>query len=106
MINVTESNFQDLKDHKLAVIKVGSKTCGPCNLMGRVIADLEKDYAADDIVFGNMDVEECTELTEKLNIRNIPTVFFYSKGEMIKRITGTAPRHHMDNVMQELLKHI
>lgn len=106
MINVTEGNFQDLIDHKLAVIKIGSKTCGPCKLMERVMGDLEKDYATDEIVFGNMDVEECEELANKLNIRSIPTVIFYSKGEVVKCITGTAPRHHMDNIMQELLKHI
>lgn len=106
MMNVTEGNFQDLIDHKLAVIKIGSKTCGPCKLMGRVMDDLEKDYATDEIVFGSMDVEECEELASKLGIRNIPTTIFYSKGEVMKRITGTAPRHHMDNIMQELLKHV
>lgn len=106
MINVIEDNFQDLKDHKLAVIKIGSKTCGPCKLMERVMGDLEKDYATDEIVFGNMDVEECAELADKLDVRCIPTVLFYNRGKLIRRITGTAPRHHMDNIMQELLKHV
>ncbi len=64
--------------------------CGPCQMMGRVIAD-ELEPTRPDIAIVKVNVDEAPDLAAKFGIVSIPTLFCYNNGEKTAQFVGTTP---------------
>lgn len=90
---VSETNYQDdvLQATVPVVVKFGTKSCGPCMLLGAALKDLAPDYG-DEVKFFDVDVEESPELARLYGIITIPVLLFIRGGEVRNRTIGNHTR--------------
>jgi thioredoxin 1 len=86
---IDETNFyQFIKEHKIAIIDFWAKWCIPCHYMTMLVLEpLAKKYEKG-IPFAKVDVDENSELAERLAIMSIPTIILFKDGQEVDRIVG------------------
>jgi len=90
---VSEANYptQVLQAEGPVVVKFGSKTCGPCLMLGAALKDVAPDYN-DEVKFFDVDVEESPEVAKAYGIITIPVLLFIRDGEVRNRVMGNQMR--------------
>ena len=102
-VTITSENFETLKNGSLPlVVDFWATWCGPCRMLGPVIAELAEDYA-DRIVVGKCDVEENEDLSVEFGIRNIPTILFFKNGQVVDKMVGAQPKPKIVEKFEALL---
>jgi|688.fasta_scaffold441087_3 thioredoxin 1 len=93
------SNFDQAVSKGVVVVEFYASWCSPCKILLPILQELSIEY--DDIVsFYNVDVDEHEELATKFNIKGVPTILIFKKGEMEQSITGMV----LKSVLIEKLK--
>ena len=89
----TADNFQQevLNSSQPVMVDFFANWCGPCQMMGPVIANLAEEYAGK-IKIGKINVEA-------YEVATIPNLVFFKDGKVVNRIIGVVP----DNVLKEKL---
>ena len=102
-VQITSENFESLKNgQQPLVVDFWATWCGPCRMVGPIIAELAKEYDGK-ITVGKCDVEENEELAAEFGIRNIPTILFFKGGEVVDKIVGAQSKAKLDEKFQALL---
>ena len=103
-IKVSKANFdQDvLKSDKVVLVDFWAVWCGPCKILGPIVAELAEENDGK-MVLAKVNVDEEPELTQQYNILSIPTMKFFKNGEIVGEIVGAAPKATID---AELKKHL
>lgn len=102
-VQITSENFESLKNGQLPlVVDFWATWCGPCRMVGPIIAELAQEYDGR-IVIGKCDVEENEELAMEFGIRNIPTILFFKGGEVVDKVVGAQSKAKLDEKFQSLL---
>lgn len=76
--------------------------CGPCQMLGPVIAEVAEEYNGKAKVC-KVNVDEESELAAQNAIVSIPTVILFNNGKAVERIVGT---HSFDDYADLLDKYI
>ena len=102
-VQITRENFETLKNGQLPlVVDFWATWCGPCRMVGPIIAELAQEYDGR-IVVGKCDVEENEELAMEFGIRNIPTILFFKGGEVVDKVVGAQSKAKLGEKFQSLL---
>ena len=102
-VTITSENFESLKKGDMPlVVDFWATWCGPCRMVGPIIAKLAEKYDGK-IVVGKCDVEDNDELAAEFGIRNIPTILFFKNGEVVDKIVGAQSEAKLDEKFQALL---
>ena len=102
-VTITSENFESLKKGDMPlVVDFWATWCGPCRMIGPIIAKLAEKYDGK-IVVGKCDVEDNDELAAEFGIRNIPTILFFKNGEVVDKIVGAQSEAKLDEKFQALL---
>ena len=102
-VTITSENFESLKKGDLPlVVDFWATWCGPCRMIGPIIAKLAEKYDGK-IVVGKCDVEENDDLAAEFGIRNIPTILFFKNGEVVDKMVGAQTEAKLDEKFQALL---
>lgn len=73
---------EEIKNSKLPLlIDFYADWCGPCKRMGPLFEEVSKEYEGK-IVFGKLDVDKNPKITAKYEIRSIPSLLYFDKGEL------------------------
>lgn len=93
IMELTDNNFQKkvLESDKLTVVDFWAEWCGPCRRVGPVIANLAKEYKGK-VNVGKVNVDHNAMISEKYNIRSIPTVLFIKNGKVLDKLVGVSPK--------------
>ncbi|KAI5172177.1 Thioredoxin Domain-Containing Protein 2 [Manis pentadactyla] len=84
---------------KLVVVDVSATWCGPCGTIKPLFRSLSVKH--EDVVFLEVDVDDCEELVKDLEIICIPTFQFYKKEEKVGEICG-ALKEKLEAIIAEL----
>ena len=103
VIQITDATLDKvLKTDKPVVIDFWAEWCGPCRMVAPIIEQLAEEYK-DNVIVGKIDVDENNEAITKYGIRNIPTILFIKKGQVMDKIVGTADKRLFVDKINKLL---
>ena len=78
--------------------------CGPCKMLGPVIAELAEEYAGK-VRICKLDTDEHHEAAVEFGISAIPTVILFFNGRMVKKWVGLVSKKDIvagiDEILQE-----
>lgn len=103
-ITLTDQNFEQvvMSTDKPVVIDFWAEWCGPCRMISPIIAEMAEEYK-DRAVVCKLDVDSNPQTAMRFKIRNIPTVLFVKKGEIVDKQVGAVPKAMLVKKLEALL---
>jgi thioredoxin 1 len=91
---VSDANFdaEVMKANKV-IVDFWADWCGPCKMLGPRFEELSKEMP--DIKFCKLNVDENENTAVKLEIRNLPTLIMFEKGQITGKIIGAMSKDAM-----------
>ncbi|XP_067677851.1 thioredoxin-2-like [Haliotis asinina] len=71
----------------VVVVDFFATWCGPCKMIAPKLKAMEEEWS-DKVVVIKVDVDECGELAEGLNISAMPTFYIYKNGAKVSDVVG------------------
>ncbi len=94
-IDLTYNDFDSvvMESDKPVLVDFWATWCGPCRMLGPVIAQIAEDR--DDIKVCKVNVDDEPELARMFNVMSIPTVLVFKNGELKDRSVGFKPKQQI-----------
>jgi thioredoxin 1 len=87
--------FQNLiNSEKPVLLDFYADWCGPCQAMKPILVQL-KEKVGEDAIIVKINTEKNQDLSAFLQIRSIPTLMLYKKGEMLWRHSGVVDANEL-----------
>jgi len=94
-------SFNELVSGKTPVlIDFHADWCGPCKAMAPIIKEVAAEVG-DNAKIIKIDVDKNQTLSNKLNIRGIPTFMVFKEGEVVWRASGMQSAHQLLQTIQK-----
>ncbi|GIS56273.1 MAG: thioredoxin [Candidatus Neomarinimicrobiota bacterium] len=101
-VEITDGNFEKLvlKSEKLVIVDFWAEWCGPCKAITPILDEISNEFG-DKVLIGKVNVDEVKEIPVKYGIRSIPTLLFFSNGEITRQEVGLQSKQTLvDNITQ------
>lgn len=86
----------------LTLVDFYADWCGPCRMVGPVVAELAGEYAGKATI-AKLNVDEAGDIAQQYGVQSIPTLIFFKGGREVKRITGALPKPQLAAQLDALL---
>lgn len=103
-LNLTDDNFEAevLQSDLPVLVDFWAPWCGPCQMMGPVVASLATDMGGKAKI-AKMNVDEFKMVAGKYNVMSIPTFMVFKNGEMVDQTAGGMQKEKLQEFIE---KHI
>lgn len=96
---ITEKQFHEALEAKMAVVDFSAKWCGPCKMLEPVLEEVSEELS-DEVAFYNVDVDNDQELAMKYGIASIPALVVLKNGEKVGMQVGFQPKNSIVNFIK------
>jgi thioredoxin 1 len=88
-IEINEANFdaEILKSAQPVLVDFWAEWCGPCKMLGPVLDEIAAEQGAR-VKVAKVNVDANPELTARYGIRSIPTLLYFTNGELRHQSVG------------------
>ncbi|HSJ68818.1 MAG TPA: thioredoxin [Anditalea sp.] len=77
--------------------------CGPCKTMQPILEDVSRQLG-DQVKVIKVDVDKNPDAANKYQVRGVPTLILFKKGQSLWRQSGVVPAHQLINVVKQHAK--
>ncbi len=101
---VTDSSFADqvIGSPLPVLLDCWAPWCGPCQMMGPFMDQLAAEWKGK-IRVCKMNVDENPAASNQYQIRSIPTLLIFDRGQLQNSLTGALPKHSIVQAMKAYL---
>ncbi|MEP6708901.1 MAG: thioredoxin, partial [Verrucomicrobiota bacterium] len=92
-ININEASFEKavINSPIPVLVDFWAPWCGPCKMIAPLLDEIAKESDGRFRVT-KVNIDDDPALMQRFGIRGVPTLLFFSKGEVRDRIVGVAPK--------------
>ena len=95
--------FQELIDGDTPVlVDFFAEWCGPCKMMQPILEDTSKQLGAK-VKILKVDVDRNPLAASKFQVRGVPTLILFVKGEVVWRQSGVVPAHQLVQIIESTI---
>ncbi|MGN1127451.1 MAG: thioredoxin [Candidatus Flemingiibacterium sp.] len=100
-ITLTKDNFaKEVKESQIPVlVDFWAPWCGPCRMLGPVVAEIAEEYAGR-VKVGKVNVDDEPELAAAFNVSSIPTVIVVKNGVVTEVSIGYKPKSELVKLIE------
>ncbi len=101
IVEVNDGNFETevLKADK-AIVDFWAEWCGPCRILGPRLEELSTEIK--DVKFFKLNVDNNQQTSAKFEIRSIPTLLMFKKGQLVGKIIGALPKDSLKQKIEQV----
>jgi len=94
------SSFAELiNSEKPVLIDFYATWCGPCQMLAPILKEV-KDSLGDSVSILKVDVDKNQELAAMQQVRGVPTMVLYQKGQLLWRQSGLVSKEEIIQTIQ------
>jgi len=103
-LEITDATFDEhvLNSDIPAMIDLWAPWCGPCKTLSPIVDELAREYEGK-VLIGKVNVDESSEIPGRYAVRNIPTLLFFKKGELVDKVVGVLASHQLKEKLDQLI---
>lgn len=99
--DLTEQDFNDtVSGNDIVLVDFWASWCGPCRAFAPTFTKASEQHP--DIVFGKVDTEAQEQLAAAAEIRAIPTLMAFKKGQLVFNKAGALPPAALEDLIIQL----
>lgn len=105
-ININEASFEKavINSPMPVLVDFWAPWCGPCKMIAPLLDEIAKESDGRFRVT-KVNIDDDPALMQRFGIRGVPTLLFFSKGELRDRIVGFAPKKIILDKLEALVGH-
>jgi thioredoxin 1 len=102
-ININEASFEKavLNSPIPVLVDFWAAWCGPCKMIGPVLNEIAKEHG-DRFRIAKVNIDDDPALQARFNIRGVPTLLFFSGGQLRDQIVGVAAKKAIVEKLEQL----
>ncbi len=102
-----DSNFEkevvEASKKKPVLVDFFAEWCGPCQMQGPIIDEIEKSYKGK-VIVGKVDIDDSQKIAENYNVMSIPTLVLFKDGAVKESLTGMQAQEVLAKILEDNLK--
>lgn len=93
---------ETISQEKLTLVDFSAEWCGPCKMLKPILTEL-KTKIGDNASILKVDVDKNPQVSQAYNIRAVPTLILFRKGEVLWRQSGVVPINKLEEIITKNL---
>jgi len=97
-VNSETFKSEVLDQTKLILVDFWAEWCGPCKQIAPTLEELAEKYS-ENLSVCKVDVDSNRELALQYNVRSIPSLMIFKKGEMVDSLIGAVSLEELEDLV-------
>jgi thioredoxin len=98
---ITMQNFEEtVEKHEMVLLDFWAEWCQPCKMLAPVFEELSNHHP--EIHFGKVNTEKCQDLAGAFQVKSIPTIMAFKKGELVFEQAGLLTPAQLTKLLESL----